>query len=139
MPFPQADFIITEATYGDRLHKDIKDAEEDLLRVIQHTCVEKKGKLIIPSFSVGRTQEIVYALNTLFNAGRLPRIDIFVDSPLAVSATDIFRMHSDCFNEEVQHEMRDDPDPFGFDRLYYVRTIEQSKKLNVIHASTVIR
>lgn len=130
VPFPQADFIITEATYGDRLHKDIKDAEEDLLRVIQHTCVEKKGKLIIPSFSVGRTQEIVYALNTLFNADRLPRIDIFVDSPLAVSATDIFRMHSDCFNEEVQHEMRDDPDPFGFDRLYYVRTIEQSKKLN---------
>lgn len=128
--FPQADYIITEATYGDRLHKDKKEADEDLLYVIKHTCIEKKGKLIIPSFSVGRTQEIVYTLNQLFNAGRLPRIDIFVDSPLSVSATDIFRSNSNCFNEEVQHEMHDDYDVFGFDQLYYVRSIEQSKKLN---------
>jgi metallo-beta-lactamase family protein len=130
VPFPQADYLITEATYGDRLHKDPQEAEEDLLYVIQHTCIEKKGKLVIPSFSVGRTQEIIYTLNQLFNAGRLPRVDIFVDSPLSVSATDIFRMHSDYFNEAVQQEMHDDPDPFAFDRLYFIRTVAESKKLN---------
>lgn len=128
--FPQADYLITEATYGDRLHKAQQEASEDLLYVIQHTCVEKKGKLIIPSFSVGRTQEIVYTLNQLFNQGRLPRIDIFVDSPLSLNATEIFRIHPYCFNDEMQHELHDDPDPFGFDRLHYIRTVQESKKLN---------
>jgi metallo-beta-lactamase family protein len=129
-PFPQADYLITEATYGDRLHKDLDKAKEDLLYVIRHTCYEKGGKLIIPSFSVGRTQEIVYTLNQLFNEGKLPRVDIFVDSPLSVNATDIFRMHPECFNEEILHEMHEDTDPFGFDHLYYIRTIEDSKKIN---------
>ncbi len=138
VPFPQCDYLITEATYGDRLHKDHKEAEEDLLNVIYHTCVEKKGKLIIPSFSVGRAQEIIYTLNQLFNAGRLPRVDIFVDSPLSLSATDIFRMHSDSFNEEVQHEMHDDPDPFAFDRLHYVRSVAESKRINLRHEPCVI-
>ncbi|HNW50536.1 MAG TPA: MBL fold metallo-hydrolase [Prolixibacteraceae bacterium] len=129
-PFPQADYLITEATYGDRLHKDDDEAREDLLKAIYHTCVAKKGKLIIPSFSVGRTQEIVYTLNQLFNEGKLPKIDIFVDSPLSVNATDIFRMHQECFNEEILHEMHTDPDPFGFDKLFYVRTVAESKKIN---------
>lgn len=129
-PFPQADYLITEATYGDRLHKKHEEAREDLLYAIHHTCVVKKGKLIIPSFSVGRTQEIVYTLNQLFNEGRLPRIDIFVDSPLSVSATEVFRYHLDNLNEEIQHELRNDFDPFGFERLYYVRTVEESKKIN---------
>ena len=129
-PFPQADVLITEATYGDRLHKDRQEASNDLLEVIKHTCIVKKGKLIIPSFSVGRTQEIVYTLNQLFNEGKLPRIDIFVDSPLAVNATEIFRIHPYCFNEEILHEMHDDPDPFGFDRLYYTRSVKESKMIN---------
>ncbi|HKM92532.1 MAG TPA: MBL fold metallo-hydrolase [Prolixibacteraceae bacterium] len=129
-PFPQADVLITEATYGDRLHKDHQETNDELLHVIKHTCVEKKGKLIIPSFSVGRTQEIVYTLNLLFNEGKLPRIDIFVDSPLALNATEIFRLHPYCFNDEMQHELRDDPDPFGFERLYYIRSVKESKKLN---------
>jgi metallo-beta-lactamase family protein len=129
-PFPQADFLITEATYGDRLHKDQMEASKELLDVIRYTCIEKQGKLVIPSFSVGRTQEIVYTLNQLFNEGKLPRVDIFVDSPLSVNATEIFRMHPECFNEEILHEMHFDPDPFGFDRLYYVRTVADSKKIN---------
>ncbi|MCF8359910.1 MAG: MBL fold metallo-hydrolase [Prolixibacteraceae bacterium] len=129
-PFPQADYLITEATYGDRLHKTTKEARDELLHVIKHTCLEKKGKLIIPSFSVGRTQEIVYTMNQMFNDGILPRIDIFVDSPLAVNATEIFRMHPECFNDEILHEMHMDPDPFGFDRLYYVRSVTDSKKIN---------
>jgi metallo-beta-lactamase family protein len=112
-PFPQVDYLITEATYGDRLHKNREESKDELLKIIKHTCIEKGGKLIIPSFSVGRTQEIVYTLNQLFNDGLLPRIDIFVDSPLSVNATEIFRMHPECFNEEIIHEMNYDPDPFG--------------------------
>ena len=137
-PFPQADYLITEATYGNRLHRDQQQAGDELLNVIKHTCIEKKGKLIIPSFSVGRTQEIVYTLNQLFNEGKLPRIDIFVDSPMALNATEVFRLHPYCFNDEMQHELHFDPDPFGFDRLYYIRSVQDSKKLNDRHEPCVI-
>jgi metallo-beta-lactamase family protein len=129
-PFPQADILITESTYGDRLHKDSKASEDELLQVVIDTCVTKGGKLIIPAFSVGRTQEIVYALNNFFNQGRLPRIDIFVDSPLAVNATTVFRMHPECFNSEFLSVLANDTDPFGFDNLFYVSRVEDSKKLN---------
>jgi metallo-beta-lactamase family protein len=129
-PFPQADVLITESTYGDRLHQDALSADEELLRTVIHTCVEKGGKLIIPSFSVGRTQEIVYSLNNFFNQGKLPRIEIFVDSPLAVNATTIFRMHPECFNKEILKVMENDSDPFGFNSLTYITRQEDSKKLN---------
>jgi metallo-beta-lactamase family protein len=129
-PFPQADILITESTYGDRLHQDAKAAEEELLNVLIDTCVNKGGKLIIPAFSVGRTQEIVYALNNFFNQGRLPKIDVYVDSPLAVNATTVFRMHPECFNENFASVLESDPDPFGFDNLYYITRQEDSKKLN---------
>jgi metallo-beta-lactamase family protein len=129
-PFPQADILITESTYGDRLHNDTKVAEEELLNVLVETCVNKGGKLIIPAFSVGRTQEIVFSLNTFFNQGRLPKIDIFVDSPLAVNATTVFRMHPECYNKEFLHVLETDPDPFGFDNLFYITRVEDSKKLN---------
>jgi metallo-beta-lactamase family protein len=129
-PFPQADILITESTYGDRLHIDKKSSEDELLQVLIDTCVTKGGKLIIPAFSVGRTQEIVFALNNFFNQGRLPRVDIFVDSPLAVNATTVFRMHPECFNNEFLHVLETDPDPFGFDNLFYITRVEDSKKLN---------
>jgi metallo-beta-lactamase family protein len=129
-PFPQADILITESTYGDRLHQDSKDVEDDLLKVIIDTCVNKGGKLIIPSFSVGRTQEIVFSLNNFFNEGRLPEIDVFVDSPLAVNATAVFRMHPECFNKNFSDVLLKDPDPFGFDNLFYINKVEDSKKLN---------
>ena len=129
-PFPQADILITESTYGDRLHKDFISADEELLKTVIHTCVEKGGKLIIPSFSVGRTQEIVYSLNNFFNQGKLPRVEIFVDSPLAVNATTIFRMHPECFNKEILQIMETDTDPFGFNSLTYITRQEDSKALN---------
>jgi metallo-beta-lactamase family protein len=129
-PFPQADILITESTYGDRLHIDTKAAEDELLDIVINTCIKDGGKLIIPAFSVGRTQEIVYTLNTFFNNGRLPKIDIFVDSPLAVNATTVFRMHPECFNKEFLHVLETDPDPFGFDNLFYITRVEDSKKLN---------
>lgn len=128
--FPQADILITESTYGDRLHQDSKEAEEELLNIVIDTCVRKGGKLIIPAFSVGRTQEIVFSLNNFFNAGRLPKIDIFVDSPLAVNATTVFRMHPECFNRNFTDVLEKDPDPFGFDNLFYINRVEDSKKLN---------
>lgn len=128
--FPQTDFLITESTYGDRLHNDAKEAEDELLKVVIDTCVTKGGKLIIPSFSVGRTQELVYSLNNFFNEGRLPKVDIYVDSPLAVNATSIFRLHHECFNKEVLEVLENDDDPFGFNSLYYITRVEDSKKLN---------
>ncbi len=105
-------------------------AEEELLNIVVDTCVTKGGKLIIPAFSVGRTQEIVFSLNNFFNEGKLPKIDIFVDSPLAVNATAVFRMHPECFNKNFSDVMEKDPDPFGFDGLHYINKVEDSKKLN---------
>ena len=90
----------------------------------------KKGKLLIPSFSVGRTQEIVYVLNELFNDGRLERVPVYVDSPLSANATEIFRRHAHTLNEQVQDTLRYDPDPFGFNGLRYITDVQQSKALN---------
>ena len=129
-PFPQADILITESTYGDRLHVHHQQAESELLDIVVNTCVNKGGKLIIPAFSVGRTQEVVYALNNFFNDGRLPKVDIFVDSPLAVNATTVFRMHPECFNKDILAVMESDPDPFGFNSLFYITKQQDSKKLN---------
>ena len=128
--FPQCDYLICESTYGDRLHDDSLVSEEELLHVVEDTCVYKKGKLLIPSFSVGRTQEIVYVLNKLYNDGSLPKIKVYVDSPLSVNATHIFRMYTDALNEDVQDSMRFDDDPFGFSSLKYITDINESKALN---------
>jgi len=137
-PFPQADILITESTYGDRLHEDSINAEKELLRIIYNTCVKKKGKLIIPSFSIGRTQDIVYTLNKFYNEEKLPRINIYVDSPLAINATDIFRLHPECFNSDIIQQMETDPDPFGFNSLYYIKRADDSKKLNDMDEPMII-
>lgn len=129
-PFPQADYIITESTYGDRLHEDVVNTELELLKVVHQTCILNKGKLIIPAFSLGRTQEIVYALNRLFNKGQLEKIPVYVDSPLAISATAIMRKHKDSFNPDIVEYMKKDDDPFGFESLHYIRDAELSKELN---------
>ncbi len=136
--FPQADYIITESTYGDRLHTTIEEAERDLMLVIKEACAKRRGKLIIPSFAIGRTQEIVHALQMLENEHNLPDVDIFIDSPLAVAATDIFRLHSDCFNEELQDYIKTDPDPFGFQKVHYIRSVADSKKLNSYNRPCII-
>ena len=137
-PFPQADLLIAESTYGDRIHHDTGETDKVFLNILQRTCVEKKGKLIIPSFSIGRTQEIVYSLNNFYNEGRLPKINIYVDSPLAVNATEIFRMHPECFNRDILDVMSRDSDPFGFNKLFYIKSVDDSKKLNNIRQPCVI-
>lgn len=136
--FPQTDILITESTYGDRLHEDNTASEEKLLKVVNETCVDKGGKLIIPSFSVGRTQEIVYSLNNFYNEHLLPKVEIYVDSPLAINATNIFRLHPECFNKKILEVMETDPDPFGFNTLSYLLKAEDSKKLNDITKPCII-
>ncbi len=136
--FPQTDILICESTYGDRLHNESDRGEEDLLDVVYDTCVRKGGKLIIPSFSVGRTQDLVYSLNNFYNEGRLPKIDIFVDSPLATNATEIFRIHPECFNKDILEIMETDPDPFGFNTLHYTKSVDESKSLNFYDKPCVI-
>ena len=128
--FPQADVIICESTYGDRDHQPLQEAQEELLRHVTDICVTNGGKLIIPAFSIGKTQDILHTLNGLSNAGRLPRIPVFVDSPLAISATDIVRRYSHLFREEVRDELYHDPDPFSFPGVEFVRESERSKQLN---------
>ena len=137
-PFPVVDYLIMESTYGDRLHTTLDNAEQELLCAVLDTCTKKRGKLIIPSFAIGRAQEIVYALTRLRNKGLLPDIDAFVDSPLSVNATNIMRLHEECFNEEICEYMKSDPDPFGFDRLQYIQSVEASKALNVRNKTCII-
>ena len=136
--FPQADYLIMESTYGNRLHAKQQDDEKMLLDILIDTCCIRKGKLIIPSFSVGRTQEIVSTLNTFFNEGKLPPIDIYVDSPLSVNATEIFRMHKECFNKATRDAIDNGEDIFGFDRLKYIKNINDSKRLNRTRKPCVI-
>lgn len=137
-PFPQSDVVVCESTYGDRDHQPIAEAEDELLRHVTEVCVERKGRLIIPAFSIGKTQEILYTLNSLSNAGRLPRIPVYVDSPLAISATDIVRRHDRLFRDEVREELRQDPDLFDFPGVEFVRAPERSRQLNVLTGPCIV-
>jgi metallo-beta-lactamase family protein len=129
-PMPACDYLLCESTYGGQTHQGMTNDEEDLLKVIRKTCVEKKGKLIIPAFSVGRTQEIVYMIDKLETSGRLPNIPVYVDSPLALNATEIFVMHPECYDADILEYMQTDPNPFGFKGLKFVKKVEDSKAIN---------
>lgn len=131
------DYIIIESTYGGRLHDSIEEAEYNLGEVIRRT-VERRGKIIIPSFALERTQEIVYDLNNLWNKHKLPRIPVFVDSPLAVNVTTVFKQHKECFDKETRDILEYDADPFGFEKLTYVRDVEESKKINAMKEPCII-
>lgn len=129
-PMPPCDILLCESTYGDRLHHAAPEETTRFQAIIEATCVKKRGKLIIPAFSVGRTQEVVYILDKLVEAGKLPPIPVYVDSPLAVEATTVFVNHPECFDDEVHDYLMQDPNPFGFRNLNFVRDTEGSKKLN---------
>lgn len=137
-PFPQADYIICESTYGNRLHDSLEDSEKHLLEVVLNTCVEKKGRLVIPAFSLGRTQEVLYLLDKLKNKNLLPSLKIFVDSPLSKKATEIVRNHPESFNDELKTYLKTDPDPFGFPNLKYIQDAEESKALNYLKEPCII-
>ena len=127
----EADTLIMECTYGDRSHPSPAQAYEQLLAIVGDT-IKRGGKVIIPAFAVGRTQEIVYDLNRMVTAGDLPRVPVYVDSPLAVNVTDIFRAHPECFDKETRAfiESGEEREALGFEMLTYVRSVEESKALN---------
>ncbi len=137
-PLPDCDYLICESTYGDRKHESLPNEMDRFLEVIRHTCIDKKGKLIIPAFSIGRTQEIVYMLDQASNAHRLPPIKVYVDSPLAVNATTVFGSHPECFDNELSKYILKDDNPFGFNDLIYIRDVEQSKALNTSKEPCII-
>lgn len=126
---PDIDYLILESTYGGRLHSPIEEAVEVLAKTVRAT-VERKGKIIIPSFALERTQEVVYYLDQLIKQRRIPELPIYVDSPLAVNITEIFMRHEECFDEETMKRFRTTGDPFGTDRIRYITAVEDSKKLN---------
>jgi metallo-beta-lactamase family protein len=128
--FDQADYILMESTYGDSLHKDLDPIEGMLYEIINHTCIGKKGKVIIPAFAVGRTQELLYALNGLELKGKLPDVPFYVDSPLSSKATEILRNHPEVYNNGVKQVLKVDHDIFGFKGLRFIESVEESKKLN---------
>jgi len=121
--------LIIESTYGKRLHGDILETDKKLEKIINRVA-ERKGKIIVPSFSVGRTQELVYSIKRLVDEGRIPKIPVFVDSPLSVNVTEIFRHHYECYDAETRDLFLEGEDPFGFCCITYIRQVEKSKELN---------
>jgi metallo-beta-lactamase family protein len=136
-PMPDCDVLICESTYGGKTHEPQERAKDRLAQVVADTA-RRGGKVIIPAFAVGRTQEIVFRLDELANEGRFPPIHVFVDSPLAVNVTEIFRAHPECYGDDLRDYMETDPNPFGFARLTYVRDVGESKKLNASRLPMVI-
>ncbi len=136
--FPAVDYLLLESTYGNKLHDEVYSTPDNLLKWVQHTCSVKKGKLIIPAFSVGRTQEILYDLNQLSLEKRLPKVPIYVDSPLSREATEVIKSYPQYFNKRIQKVMEHDDDPFDFEGLNYVKTVDESKGLNFLEQPCVI-
>jgi metallo-beta-lactamase family protein len=134
---PPVDYLICESTYGGKLHKQIGHVTDRLAEVVIRTA-KRGGRIIVPAFAVGRTQQLVLLLHELANAKRIPNIPIFVDSPLAINVTAVHRAHPECFNAETQAYLNNNEDPFGFRRLQYVRDAAESKKLNDLHGPMVI-
>jgi metallo-beta-lactamase family protein len=136
--FDQADFILLESTYGNSLHDEHHPTVDALLEWIEKTCLRKKGKLIIPAFSVGRTQELLYALNQLELENRLPDLEYYVDSPLSLKATQIIKSYPQYFNARIQKVLQTDKNPFDFKGLKFIRSVDESKMLNYSRNPCVI-
>ena len=128
-PVPPGDLLISESTYGGQTHEPVEETAERLGEVVRRTA-GRGGKVVIPAFSVGRTQTVVYFLHRLMKAGRLPDLPVYVDSPMAVRATEVFRAHPECFNEAALRLLAADPDLFGEKRIYYVEKVHESIALN---------
>ena len=136
-PVEDVDSLQIESTYGGREHSPRTNADDEVCKLVCDT-LKKSGKVIIPAFSVGRTQQIVYVLHQLTDAGQLPRVPIFVDSPLSVNATEVFRLHPECFNDEIYRFLREKENPFGMENLTYIREVAHSMKLNDLKEPAII-
>lgn len=135
----EADYLLTESTYGNRLHESILEAEADLADCVTRV-VERGGKVLIPAFSLGRTQEIIYSLHKMYHEEAIPdTLPIYVDSPLSVNLTSVFRQHLGVLDEETQKLfVSENDDPFGFERLKYIQSVDESKALNNLHGPAII-
>lgn len=136
-PVEDVDFLQVESTYGGRVHASPVDARDELCQLVSET-LKRGGKVIIPAFAVGRTQSIVYAFNQLTEAGKMPKAPIFVDSPLSVNATEVFRLHPECFDEQTYQFLRNKGNPFGMENLAYIREVAHSMKLNDLKEPAII-
>lgn len=136
-PLPQPDYLILESTYGDRIHEPIQSVSAKLAEIVNRTY-GRGGKIIVPAFAVGRTQQLVLILHELIQANAIPRFPIFVDSPLAVNVTAVFRAHPELYDEEARVFLADHGDPLGFQLLTYVRDVNQSKALNDLHGPFMV-
>ncbi|MBO0932351.1 MBL fold metallo-hydrolase RNA specificity domain-containing protein [Fibrella aquatilis] len=136
--FPQADYILCESTYGATVHENEPDMKAHLLRIVEETCVQQKGKLLIPAFAVDRTQELIYALDQLSSEGKLPVIPVYIDSPMSVSATTVMRHHEEDFNPDILAYIKKDGDAFDFPNLHYISDVEQSKAINTKEGPCII-
>ncbi len=135
---PPMDYLVLESTYGNRLHRSIGLAGEELAAIL-HKARERGGKVIIPAFTIERTQELIYILHTLQLEGKVPKLPVFIDSPMAVNATAIFKVHPECFDEEtVERFTSANRDPFGFDNIRYVTSTAESKEINAFQGPAVI-
>jgi len=139
LPGKDVDYLIMECTYGDKPHRSPQDAYNELRDAVKRT-VARGGKIIIPSFAVGRTQELVYDLHQMIESGEIPHIPVYVDSPLAVYASNIYREHPECLDEEAKKNVGDnsDKDGLGFHLLHYIKDVEDSKSLNTLKEPMVI-
>jgi len=137
VPVPDVDIMLMECTYGGRHHEAPSRDDETFCRTIQE-AMKRGGNIYIPSFAVERTQQLLYLLNRAYRSGKLPCYPVYVDSPMAVSATEIFRIHPECFNKEVYDFLFSRSDPFGFEQLHMVRTISESQKLNQLREKAII-
>jgi metallo-beta-lactamase family protein len=134
---PSVEYFICESTYGGKTHESALNSEVALAAVISK-AISNKSKIIIPAFSVGRTQEIVFTLHKIFENGKAGKIPVYVDSPLAVNATSVFRLHPECFDSETAEFLLKNEDPFGFNRLTYITSVEESKRLNEVAGPCII-
>ena len=133
----EADYLIIEGTYGARDHEEEEQRQEILKRVIQET-VARQGNIVVPSFAVGRTQDMLYCLSRLMAKGETPNLPIYVDSPLAISATEIFARHPECFDLQMRKLLHDGQDPFNFPEVIFTRTVEESKRINELKGGAMI-
>lgn len=136
-PVDGVDIMLMESTYGGRMHEPEGIQDEKLAGIIRKSLAER-GKILIPAFAVERTQNLIYTLHKMIDAGAIPALPIYVDSPLAVNATDVFRLHPECFNDEIYHFLFERRNPFGFDSLTMVRDVQQSIGLNSLHEPSII-
>jgi metallo-beta-lactamase family protein len=135
---PQLDYLVLESTYGGKFHTKDESLEEKLVQTIQDACIKYPGRLIIPAFSIGRTQALVFTLNKIFSKGLLPRVQIFVDSPMANFATDIYRKHHDLVNDDAKEFYHTKGDEFDFEALSYVTDKKESVTISNYHEPCII-